>query len=98
MNRHALAETAAIYGVDRRVPHTKLSVSLPTELVTELRAAAAETGTGISALVASAIRHSLVMAEQARLERALDLDAEDNAAWANDALAMTARAWADLEW
>lgn len=98
MARHALAETAAAYGADRRVPHTKLSVSLPTELVAELRAAAAETGTGVSSLVASAIRHSLIVAEQARLERALALDAEANEAWASDALALTARAWADLEW
>jgi hypothetical protein len=52
----------------------------------------------VSAIVAAAVRQSIAASEQARLDRALDLDAEDNAAWANDALALTARAWADLEW
>jgi hypothetical protein len=93
-----LAETAAAYRTETREPHTKLSISLPTDLVRELRAAAAESGLGISGVVAAAVRQSIAAGDQARLDRALALDAEDNAAWAADALAMTARAWADLEW
>jgi hypothetical protein len=93
-----LSETAAAYRTETRAPHTKLSISLPTDLADELRAAAAESGLGVSAVVAAAVRQSIASSEQARLDRALDLDAEDNAAWANDALTLTARAWADLEW
>lgn len=93
-----LAETAATYRTAAREPHTKLSISLPTDLVRELRAAADESGLGVSGVVAAAVRQSIAAGEQARLDRALALDAEDNTAWAADALAMTARAWADLEW
>lgn len=93
-----LAETAAAYRSTRPEPHTKLSISLPTDLVEELRVAASESGLGVSGLVAAAVRQSIAAGEQARLDRALELDADDNAAWARDALAMTARAWADLEW
>ena len=97
--RHALAETSAAYGVDRpSAGSVKLSISLPSELVEEVRAAAAESGLGVSGVIAAALRHSIATTDQARLDRALELDAEDNAARANDALALTARAWADLEW
>lgn len=96
--RHALAETASTYGAARPGGYTKLSISLPTELVAQVQAAATETGTGVSGVIAAAIRHSLATSDQARLDRALEFDAEANEAWANDALAMTARAWADLEW
>lgn len=96
--RHALAEAAAAYHADRSATHTKLSISLPTPLVEELRTAATESGESISGLVAAAIRRSIEVAEQERLDRALDLDAAGNDAWARDALAVTARAWADLEW
>ncbi len=96
--RHALAEVAAAYGPAEPVKHVKLSITLPENLLAEVRAAAAETGTGVSAVVAAALRRALADAEQERLDRALALDADDNAAWARDALALTARAWAELEW
>jgi hypothetical protein len=95
---HALSETAAAYRTESRASHTKLSISLPTDLVLELRAAAEESGLGVSGVVAAALRRAIAAAEQERLDRALELDSEDNAAWARDALALTARAWADLEW
>lgn len=99
LRRHALTETAAEYGVDAtRTSHTKLSISLPNELIEQVRSAAAETGLSVSGIVAAAIRRSMAAAEQERLDRALALDAEDNAQWANDALTLTARAWAELEW
>lgn len=95
---HPLAETAAAYGTEARAPHTKLSISLPTDLVEALRAAAAESGVGVSGIVAAAVRRSIASAEQERLDRALADDADANAAWAADALELTARAWADLQW
>ncbi len=99
MPRHALAETAAAYGSGAAATsHVKLSISLPADLVAELRAAASESGIGLSGIVAAAVRQALVTAEQDRIDRAVALDAEDNEAWASDALALTAKAWANLEW
>ena len=99
MTRHTLAETAASYGSDATTArHVKLSISLPAELVDELRIAAKETGLGVSAVVAAALRHSVASAEQERLDRALALDAPENEQWANDLLAVTAREWAELTW
>ena len=96
---HPLAETAAAYGPDQpSARHVKLSVSLPADLVEELRAAAEETGLGVSGVITAAVRGSLAVAEQARLDRALALDAADNEAWANSALAQTAPAWSNLAW
>ncbi len=99
-SRHsALAETAATYGgTAASVPHVKLSISLPAELVDEVRAAAADTQSSVSAVIAAALRSSIATSDQAWLDRALEMDAEDNADWASDALVLTARAWADLEW
>jgi hypothetical protein len=96
---HALAETAATYGTEREAAaHTKLSISLPRDLVEQVRAAADESGTTVSGVIAAALRRAIATGEQERLDEALALDAEDNASWANDALALTARAWADLRW
>ena len=96
---HALAETAATYGTERETAaHTKLSISLPRELVEQIRVAAAESGSTVSGVIAAALRRSIATSEQGRLDQALALDAEDNASWANDALTLTARAWAELEW
>lgn len=79
-------------------PHVKLSISLPAELVADVRAAAEDAQSSVSAVIAAALRSSIATSDQARLDQALALDAEDNAAWASDVLALTARAWADLEW
>jgi len=96
---HALAETATTYGSDpASAAHTKLSISLPSDLAEQVRLAAGESGVSVSGVIAAALRRSIAGVDQERLDRALELDAEDNAAWANDALALTARAWADLTW
>jgi hypothetical protein len=96
---HALAETAATYGTGpERASHTKLSISLPTDLVEQVREAASESGISVSGIVAAALRRSIATSEQERLDRALELDADDNTAWANDALTLTAQAWAELKW
>lgn len=96
--RHALAETAAAYASSPTTRHVKLSITLPEDLVAEIREAAADSGVGVSGVIAGAVRLALAEAQQARLDRALALDAEDNHAWAEDALALTAQAWAKLEW
>ena len=96
---HALGETVTAYGADgTSAPHTKLSISLPSELADQVRLAASESGASVSGVIAAALRRTIAWSEQERLDRALEVDAEDNAAWANDALALTARAWAELKW
>jgi hypothetical protein len=96
--QHVLAETAAEYGGNPSVPHTKLSISLPTELVQQVRGAALESGQSVSGVIAAALRHSIADTQQARLEHALALDSEDNERWARDVLELTARAWSQLKW
>ena len=96
--RHALAETVAEYGTPAEAAYEKLSVSLPAELLLEVRQAARESGTSVSGVIAAALRQSLDRVEQDRLDQALAQDASDNEAWARDAMAMAARGWADLKW
>jgi hypothetical protein len=95
----ALAEAVGPYATDdARGAHTKLSISLPTELVEVVRAAATERGTTMSGMIAATLRKALEDAEQARLDRALELDAEENLAWANAYLPIAAKLWAELQW
>lgn len=95
----AFAEALAPYSAEAASSaRTKLSVSLPTELVELVREAATESGTSVSGMIAAAVRRTLEDAEQARLDRALELDAEENLAWANAYLPIAAKLWADLEW
>lgn len=96
--RHLLAETAASYSTSPAARHVKLSITLPEDLVTEVRDAAADSGLGVSGVIAAALRQALASARQERLDRALALDEEDNRAWAEGALALTAQAWSQLEW
>ena len=49
-------------------------------------------------MIAAALRRTLEESEQARLDRALELDAEENLAWANAYLPIAAKLWADIEW
>ena len=76
---NAIAEAIAPYGADPSTgPHTKLSISLPTELVELVREVATLSGNSVSATVAAAIRRMLAEVEQESLDRALELDAEEN--------------------
>lgn len=94
-----VAEALAPYGDAGAVgPHTKLSISLPTELVELVRASAETNGMSVSATIAASLRRSLEEAEQANLDKALELDAEWNEAWAKAMLPVTAKLWAELEW
>jgi hypothetical protein len=77
---------------------TKLSISLPTDLVEVVRAAAAQSGFSVSATIAAALRRTLDYAEQARLDAALELDREENIAWARAYAPMAAELIGKLEW
>jgi hypothetical protein len=80
------------------VGFVKLSISLPADVVEIVRAAATESGLSVSATIAAALRQTLVDAEQARLDAALALDAEENVAWATAIAPMAAELMAELEW
>jgi len=95
----AFAEAVASYGAEPSGgPHTKLSISLPTDLLEVVKAAAAESGDSVSAVIAASLRRTLEDAEQARLDAAIEAQNEENLDWANAFLPVTARLWADLEW
>ena len=56
----AFAEAVAPYGpAATPAPYTKLSISLPAELVELVRGAAAERGESVSAMIGAAIRRTL---------------------------------------
>jgi hypothetical protein len=97
--RKLFAEALAPYGeAGSTGPHTKLSISLPTDLLELVKASAATSGLSVSATIAASLRRTMGDAEQANLDRALELDAEWNEAWAKATLPMTAKLWAELEW
>jgi hypothetical protein len=94
-----LREAVAPYSsADPATSFVKLSVSLPRDVVDVVRAAAAESGLSVSATIAAALRQTLVSAEQARLDAALELDAEENVAWARAYEPMAAELISELEW
>jgi hypothetical protein len=76
----------------------KLSISLPTDLVDVVRAAAAQSGLSVSATIAAALRRTLDVAEQARLDAALELDREENIGWARTYAPVAAELIGKLEW
>jgi len=95
----AFAETVAPYGADAAASaHTKLSVSLPTELVELVREAATESGTSVSGMIAAALRRTLEDAEQARLDAAIEAQNEENLVWAEAYLPIAAKLWSEIEW
>lgn len=97
--RRLFAEALARYGERASTgPHTKLSISLPTDLVELVRASAAASGLSVSATIAAALQRTLDDAEQVNLDRALEADAEESLAWAEATLPITAKLWAELEW
>ncbi len=95
----AFAEAVASYGSDDAGgPHTKLSISLPTDLVELVRGAAAEGGTSVSGMIAAALRRTLEDAEQVRLDAAIEAQNEENLEWAMAYLPIGAKLWSELEW
>lgn len=77
---------------------TKLSVSLPSDLVDIVRAAAAASGMSVSATIAAALRRTLVATEQERLDAALALDGQEDREWASATADGHARLLAELAW
>ena len=95
----AFAEAVAPYGADGSSGrHTKLSISLPADLVELVRGAAAEGGMSVSAMIGSALRRTLEEAEQARLDAAIEAQNEENLEWATAYLPIAAKLWSELEW
>jgi plasmid stability protein len=96
---HSLGDAVAPYLADEdRVPHAKLSISLPADLLEVVRAAAAERGTTVSATIAASLRHTLADAEQQRLDAALALDGEVSVELAREYAPTAVRLLSDLEW
>lgn len=94
-----LRESVAPYvASDTNARVTKLSISLPADLVELVRTSAAETGSTVSAVIAAALRRALDEAEQHRLDAALAVDAEENVAWAEATADANAKLVAGLEW
>jgi hypothetical protein len=97
--RKLFAEAVAPYGSDNSAAsHTKLSISLPTDLVELVRASAAANGLSVSATIGAALRRTLEDAEQANLERAIEAQNKENLEWAEAYLPITAKLWSELEW
>lgn len=79
-------------------PFAKLSISLPEPLLAAVREAADSTGVSVSGVIAASLRRLLDEVEQARIDRALDEDREENLAWAKATAPVHARLLADIEW
>jgi post-segregation antitoxin (ccd killing protein) len=96
---HALAETAAAYGASKVAKaHTKLSISIPSDLADQVRLAAADSGLSISGVIAAALQRAVAGSDQDRLDAAIDAQNQENVAWADAFLPLTARLWAEVEW
>ncbi len=94
-----VAEAVTPYGADGSgAPHTKLSISLPSDLVAVIRQVAEQSGLTMSATIGACVRRTLAQVEQERLDRALELDAEDSVAWVATQLPAVARLWESIEW
>lgn len=97
--RHALAETATAYGsATASKAHTKLSISLPSELLDQVRIAAAESGQSVSAVIAAALDRLISTAGQDQLEAAIAAQNEENLRWADAFVPMTSKLWLEAEW
>ena len=72
--------------------------ALPSDLIDLVRASAEATGQTVSATIAASLRRTLEEAEQANLDRALELDSEWNLEWVKATWPMTAKLWEELEW
>lgn len=98
-HRRALAEAAAAYGSAQAAqPHTKLSISLPSDLMEQVRLAAADSGLSVSGVIAAALRRTITTTAQDRLDAALAAQNDENLAWADAFLPLTSRLWSDTEW
>ncbi len=98
-HRHALAEAAAAYGsANATKAHTKLSISLPSDLVEHVRRAAADSGLSVSGVIAAALHRTITTSDRDRLDAAIAAQNEENLAWADAFLPLTSRLWSEVEW
>lgn len=94
-----LHETIAPYTTrDTGAGVTKLSISLPADIAAIVRTTAADHGMSVSATIAAALRRTLGEAEQARLDAALDAQAEENLDFARAYGPIAAELISKLEW
>ena len=99
IDRRAFRESVEPYlTTDQERGVTKLSISLPTDLVDLLRASAAETGSSVSATVAAAIRRAVADAEQERLQAAIVAQNEENLEFSRAYESVATGLFAKLEW
>jgi uncharacterized protein (DUF1778 family) len=97
--RHALAETAATYGSGpATTSHSKLSITLPTDLADQVRQAAEASGTSVSGVIAAALRSAIATTDQARIDEAIEAQNDENLAWAEAFTDASARIWSQIEW
>lgn len=95
----AFAEAVAPYGpAETPAPYTKLSISLPAELVELVRGAAAARGESVSAMIGAAIRRTLEEVEQARLDAAIEAQNAENLEWARAYLPSAPKLPRDVQW
>lgn len=95
------SEALAPYGSGEAAssgPHTKLSISLPSDLLDLVRASAEANAVSVSATIAASLRRTFEDAEQAALDLAIEAQNEENLAWAEMYMPTAARLWAELEW
>jgi len=97
--RHSLAEAATAYGsATASKAHTKLSISLPSDLLAQVRIAAAESGQSVSAVIAAALDRLVASADQAQLGAAIAAQNEENLRWADAFVPLTSKLWSEAEW
>lgn len=98
-HRHSLAETAADYrSANVARAHTKLSISLPSDLVEHVRMAAADSGLSVSGVIAAALHRTITTSDRDRLDAAIAAQNEENLAWADAFLPLTSQLWSEVEW
>lgn len=96
---HALAATATAYGsATAAKAHTKLSISLPSELLEQVRTAAAESGQSVSAVIAASLDRLIATSDQHQFDAAIAVQNEENLRWADAFVPLTSKLWADVEW
>ena len=96
---HALAEAAAAYGsANTSRAHTKLSISLPSDLAEHVRLAAADSGLSVSGVIAAALQRTITTSDRDRLDAAITAQNEENLAWASVFLPLTSPLWSEIEW
>jgi hypothetical protein len=97
--RRAFAESVAAYGSSAPIErHTKLSISLPADLVELVRGAASDQGVSVSAVIAASLRRTIEEADQARLDAAIEAQNQENLEWAKAYKPLAAKLLSELEW